>query len=312
MEMISCFMALKNGISSGYPFIEAIKAALPLCEEFVISEGYSSDNTYDVLLDFFSDDERVKIFRDRWDTKSLKGSALRNVLNKARFRCSEKYVMEIDANEIITQDNIELIKSLPEKYPKKELFAFPYYQILGSKIMFAEEFRFRLAQNKKSIRVLWDGYNMGYKLTLETLFDRGTMKRVINRALTVILEDRIAGGYVPEQFIYLPKPIFKYYAIFPENFFNKMKMKEYLQPSRDYRIFRMDDLNSPFKKIMEKFDSTGDYDAFWEEIYSLHLDLIKEGININKDFTEKKIIDCKAQPEIIKPQLGKARYIPTK
>lgn len=310
--MISCFMAIKDGVSSGYPFIEAIRAALPLCDEFIVSEGYSDDNTYDVLLDFFSEDKKIKIFRDKWETESKNGSAVRIALNKARFRCSKEYIMEIDANEIIPQEDIEFIRSIPDKYPKKELFAFPYYQILGSKIMFTQEFRFRLAKNKKALRVLWDGYNMGYKLTLETIFERGAMKRLVNRALTVLLEDRIAGGYVPEQFIYLPKPIFKYYAIFPENFFNKMKTKEYLQPLRDYTIFRITDPSGPFGKIMAKFESTQDYDAFWEEIYNLHLDLIRKGININKEFTEKKVIDYDSEPEIIKPQLGKARYIPNK
>ena len=46
---ISGFMILKNAVSQGYPFLEAIVAAFPICDEFLISDGYSSDETWEAL-----------------------------------------------------------------------------------------------------------------------------------------------------------------------------------------------------------------------------------------------------------------------
>ncbi len=46
---ISCFMNVRNVLSQGYPFVQSILAALPICKEFVISDGYSNDGTFETL-----------------------------------------------------------------------------------------------------------------------------------------------------------------------------------------------------------------------------------------------------------------------
>ena len=42
---VSCFTFIKNGTLLGYPFIESICSALPLCDEFIIAVGNSEDDT---------------------------------------------------------------------------------------------------------------------------------------------------------------------------------------------------------------------------------------------------------------------------
>lgn len=308
--MLSCFMVIKNGVNLGYPFIESIESALPLCDEFIVSEGFSSDNTYEVLERRFGSNDKVKLYQDEWRKKSLKGSAVRIALNNARERCKEEYIMEVDANEIIPEVDIDFIKHLPKMYPDKELFNLPYYQIFGSKILFTEEFRYRMGLNKRAIRVLWDGYTMGYKLNLSTLFEKGGLNRLVNRFLTVILEDRIAGGYLPEQSVYLPKPIYKYYSIFPESFFNKMKSKTILQPGRDYDRLLLSKQNNKIFDIWDAYRKTKNYDQFWKDLFELNEELVNSGININKEFKELRIINETDQPEIIQSLFGKERYEP--
>jgi hypothetical protein len=46
---ISGFMIVRNVISQGYPFLEAIASVLPICDEFLVSDGYSDDGTFEVL-----------------------------------------------------------------------------------------------------------------------------------------------------------------------------------------------------------------------------------------------------------------------
>ena len=65
-----------------------------------------------------------------------------------------------------------------------------------------------------------------------------------------------------------------------------------------------------FKAIWDEYVISGKYNDFWEKVYDLTLDLIKEGADFNKEFTERRIIDRKMQPEVIQPQFGKIRYTP--
>ena len=306
--MLSCFMVIRNGIDLGYPFIEAISSALPICDEMLVADGQSTDGTYEALQKYFGKIDKVKIYRDEWDKSSIKGSAIRNALNKVRNRCTGTYILEVDANEIIPASDYEIIKSLPKIYPEKDIFGFPYYQILGSEILFTEEFRFRFAKNKRSIKVLWDGYTMGHNLTLSSLFEKGTVKRIVNRFLTSLLEERVAGGFVPEQYVYLPSPIYRYYSIFPENFFNKMASKLFFQPGKDYETLVSKGSDSELKFIWDDYKRTGDYNKFWEEVYEFHARLIKRGIQLNKEFIEKRKIPIISQPHIVRRNFGKNRY----
>jgi hypothetical protein len=303
-------MVIKNGITSGYPFVESIHSALPLCDEFLISEGYSNDETYEILVKFFGSNKKVKLFRDEWDRKSVNGSAIRNVLNKVRFRCQSEYVMEIDANEIIPEEDIPFITKIPTMYPKDDLFAFPYYQMLGSKILFTEEFRFRMTKNKKDVKVLDDGNTMGFRYTLMDIFNASTLKRLKGRIVTSVLEGRQISVPVPERYIYLPQPIFRYYSIFPKNFLNKMETKANLQPTKDYSLFNKSKSDSPFILLYKQYVEDGNYESFWEKMYDLHVDLFGSGKVINKKFNEKRIIDEALQPNIIRPQFGKSEYFP--
>ena len=306
--MLSCFMVIRNGIDLGYPFIEAISTALPLCDEFLVSDGNSSDGTYEALVKYFSGTNKVKIFRDQWDNSSIKGSAIRNALNKVRNRCTGDYILEVDANEIIPPEDYEFIKSLPLIYPDKEIFGFPYYQIMGSEILFTEEFRLRFAKNKKSIKVMWDGYTLGHHLDLRTMFEKGTIRRILNRFLTSILEERVSGGFAPEQYIYLPTPIFRYYSIFPENFFKKMSSKLFFQPDKDYTKMVSKESDKELKSIWSEYLETNNYSKFWEEVYNFHVRKLKEGIILNKEFIENRRIPSTSQPQAIRGLFGKRRY----
>lgn len=42
---VSGFTFVRNGTMLGYPFVESILSALPLCDEFVVAVGLSEDDT---------------------------------------------------------------------------------------------------------------------------------------------------------------------------------------------------------------------------------------------------------------------------
>ena len=63
--MISGFMVLKNVLKTRYPFVESIAASLPICDEFLISDGYSTDGTFEILEKIAAINNKIKLFKAR-------------------------------------------------------------------------------------------------------------------------------------------------------------------------------------------------------------------------------------------------------
>jgi glycosyltransferase involved in cell wall biosynthesis len=74
---ISGFIVVRNVVSQGYPFIEAIAAALPICDEFLISDGCSTDETWEALqvLEAFYPG-KIRLFQDEWKGSTCDSSKL--------------------------------------------------------------------------------------------------------------------------------------------------------------------------------------------------------------------------------------------
>ncbi|MCI4346608.1 MAG: glycosyltransferase, partial [Thermoplasmata archaeon] len=147
---ISGFMAVRNGFRQGYPFREAIRAALPVVDELVVEDGQSEDGTYEELEALASSLPKLRLSRHGWDTVSTNGSAIRNALDHARRQARGAYIWQVDANEVLPEQDVEVLRGLPSAYPDKELFGLPYIQLLGQ-IEFTSEVRWRFARNLSSI-----------------------------------------------------------------------------------------------------------------------------------------------------------------
>jgi glycosyltransferase involved in cell wall biosynthesis len=86
MSVISGFTLVKDALKQGYPFVEAIAAALPICDEFLVSEGYSTDGTYEVLQRIASLNKKVKVFRQHWP-KAKNKNFIGDLTNAIRKKC---------------------------------------------------------------------------------------------------------------------------------------------------------------------------------------------------------------------------------
>ena len=67
--MISGFMIVRNVLEQGYPFVEAIASALPICDEFLISDGYSTDGSYEVVQKIAASTQRSRYTENNGQTK---------------------------------------------------------------------------------------------------------------------------------------------------------------------------------------------------------------------------------------------------
>ncbi len=221
--MISGFMIVKDVLSQGYPFVEAIASALPICDEFLISDGNSKDGTYDVIQKIAGLNPKVKVYQIRWPDKK-DSTLLADVTNELRPKCRFEYILSVQANEIIHEQSTPFIKALPTIFPDVETFSFPFIQLLDT-YKFAEGFRLRLAKNHSGIIAKGDAWTLGASPS----FTRTKILRSIIRPKRFYYYLAKGVEFVHanpcydylSRAVYLPNPIFRYWALSPQNFLEK-------------------------------------------------------------------------------------------
>src|SRR6478672_5293005 len=68
---VSGFTFIRNAVINDYPIVEAITSILPLCDEFIVAHGNSSDNTLELLQNINS--SKIKIIDTVWDDSLREG-----------------------------------------------------------------------------------------------------------------------------------------------------------------------------------------------------------------------------------------------
>ena len=130
---ISGFSYIKNGIFVDYPFLEAIQSVLPICDEFVIAVGDSTDGTREAIENLKSD--KIKIIDTVWDlSKRTGGVVFAEQSNIALDGVTGDWVIHIQADEAIHEDEIFRLKEEIIKYdkdPNVEGLILPYYHFWG-------------------------------------------------------------------------------------------------------------------------------------------------------------------------------------
>ncbi|HEV2317863.1 MAG TPA: glycosyltransferase family A protein [Thermoplasmata archaeon] len=301
---IAGFSVVRNGIRNGYPFLEAIRSALPVCSRVYVGEGFSDDGTYEALEALQRSDPRIVLCRIRWEAAGGGGAPIRTALNALRAGLTEPWLFQFDANDVIPAEDVPVLRRLPTLHPDRDLLALPYRQFLG-RYAFNEEFRFRLVRNLPTIRVLWDGWTMGFHLAPSELLRPREFRRVLARTALAVVQDRVAV-HLPEEAVYLPRPIHHYYGLFPESFTSKMLTKEWLQANPHYRTAAVAGGGLPGS--VEQYGRDHDYDGFWRKVLDHQQALRALGVPLNKEFPYAELLPNDGHPPLIRPRLGQPRY----
>ena len=112
---ISGFSYVRNGFDYGVPFLEAIQSALPICDEFIIAVGDSTDGTKEAILNLNSD--KIKIIDTIWDSNLKTGGQIfAQQTNIALDQITGDWAFHIQADEVIHENQINNIKNAIEKY----------------------------------------------------------------------------------------------------------------------------------------------------------------------------------------------------
>ncbi len=171
---ISGFTFIRNGVLMGYPFMESIRSAMPLCDEFVVVVCESSDNTAEKIEDLKKEFPRkeIKIIHSGWVVDKRSGSILSEKTNLAISHITGDYGLYVQCDEgIHERDYGSILKALEENIDNKDIkgFVFDYIHFFGGYFTYAKksEKRFFYEMEVRIIRndgtVFSWGDAMGFK-----------------------------------------------------------------------------------------------------------------------------------------------------
>ena len=156
---ISGFSYVRNGFEIGYPFIEAVLSILPLCDEFVIAIGESTDGTREAIEKLNS--QKIKIVDTVWDMNLREGGKIfAQQANVALDHTTGDWAFHIQADEVIHERDLPKIKEAILRYDNDERvegFILPFYHFWGdyTHIRTARSVHLheiRIFRNKKLVR----------------------------------------------------------------------------------------------------------------------------------------------------------------
>ena len=107
---VSCFTFIRNGTKLKYPFVESIRSALPLCDEFIVAVGDGQDDTRERVSR--SAIRRIRHHRHRLEPATCTGRDFVHAQQKmiAHYNCTGDWAFYIEGDEILHEDDVEIVR----------------------------------------------------------------------------------------------------------------------------------------------------------------------------------------------------------
>ena len=165
------FSFVRNGIKFDYPFAEAIRSILPLCDEVIVAVGKSEDNTLEMIR---SIDPKIRAIETVWDENIRQGGEVfASETNKAFQAIPEEYdwAFYIQGDEVVHEKYLPAIKkAMEDNLADKKveglllnyLHFFGSYDYIGAKYSWYRR-EIRIIRNQKDIFSFRDaqGFRIG-------------------------------------------------------------------------------------------------------------------------------------------------------
>ena len=131
---VSGFTFIRNGSLLGYPFVESIRSALPICDEFIVAVGDSEDDTLAKIKAIKSN--KIRIIQTQWNEKMQdRGFVYAQQKMIAQYNCTGDWAFYLEGDEVLHEDDLPAIRAAMEKHldnPEVEALAFDYLHFFGS------------------------------------------------------------------------------------------------------------------------------------------------------------------------------------
>lgn len=155
---VSGFSYIRNGFTYQYPFLESIQSILPICDEFVVAVGNSTDGTSEAIAAL--NDPKIKIIDTIWDEQMrVGGTIFAQQANTALDACTGDWSFHIQADEIVHENDLPTIRAaITDAHADKRVegLLFDFLNFYGS-YNYLNGTRY---QHKKEIRIVRNGLNV--------------------------------------------------------------------------------------------------------------------------------------------------------
>ena len=135
---VSLFTFIRNGVKLGYPFVESIRSALPIADEYIVAIGPSDEDEEDATLRSIEaiNDCRIKILKVRWNEKmQTAGFVYGQQKMLSQSQCMGDWAFYLEADEVLHERDLETIKDSMQRHlvdDKVEALVFDYVHFFGS------------------------------------------------------------------------------------------------------------------------------------------------------------------------------------
>lgn len=210
--MITGINVVRNCTENGYPWVESILSAYPMCSEYLINDGGSTDGTLEKLRELAEVYPKIQIFTIP-DIENVRWDSVSNQINYMIQQARGDIIFLGNADELIHEKDLAHVKEQALSMTR-DVLRFDRREIkhdwseLGKEVYHPA----RIAANYANIRQDWNAYGGD-----EFLYDHGWPDPHRRSRLNVTL--------------------YHLYNMFSENKQNKLRNDaEHLAPGDSYRV----------------------------------------------------------------------------
>ena len=116
---ISLFTFIRNGVKLGYPFLESIRSALPLADEFIIALGPSDkdeENATRIAIESLNE-PKIKLIPVLWNEQMrTAGFVYGQQKMLAQSQCNGDWAFYLEADEILHERDLDSIRCSMQRH----------------------------------------------------------------------------------------------------------------------------------------------------------------------------------------------------
>jgi hypothetical protein len=131
---VSGFTFLRNGSLLGYPYVESIRSALPLCDEFVVAVGEGEDDTLERLRAM--NEPKLRLIETRWNERMQdRGYVYAQQKMIAQFNCGGDWAFYLEGDEVLHERDLDAVRGAMQRHledRRVEALVFDYHHFFGS------------------------------------------------------------------------------------------------------------------------------------------------------------------------------------
>ncbi len=130
---VSGFSFLRDGVRLGYPFIESLQSALPICDEFVVAVDRGQDDSLERLRAL--QEPKLRIIETSWNENMRQhGFVYGQQKMVAQYNCTGDWAFYLEGDEVLHEDELHTIRQAMQRYlhdDRVEALTFDYHHFYG-------------------------------------------------------------------------------------------------------------------------------------------------------------------------------------